>query len=267
MSNCSVYTLTLAETGVFYIGSSKNADKRIRKHLNLLSRNSHPNKILQEAWNASTSKEFFANCFPATGREEAFQMEEKFIRRAYESPVRHLMANMSLIAKGSDAIARHPDKDLILSKREETRKVNYANLSEDERARRFSLPRLGSQNGMYGKTHTPEARKKMSQASKGHKRNLGIRLSPDHVEKIRQRQKLRLGHLNSFYGKTHSRENIEKARIRMLGAKPANIKRVSAEGVLFETCKDVANHFNISPALVTYRLKKGYKDWKVVNQL
>ncbi len=267
MSTCAVYTLTLVETGVFYIGSTKNVDKRIRIHLRRLSNNSHGNKNLQEAWNSSVSKEFFANAFPVAGREEAFALEEKFIRRAYESPLRPLLANMSLTAKGSDSIARHPDKDFIIRKREESRKITYAKLSDDERAKRFSLPRLGSRNGMYGKTHTPEVRKKLSEFHKGHKRNVGLKLSPEHVEKIRQRQKLRIGPLNSFYGKTHSPENIEKARKRMLGVKSKNNKRINAEGVVFETCADAAKHFNISPGLVTYRLKKGYKDWKVVNQL
>jgi len=62
--------------------------------------------------------------------------------------------------------------------------------------------------GTFGYHHTPEAKKKMSNAKRGKK------LSPEHIEKIRKRM---IGENNPFYGKHHSKESLEKMPLFKVG--------------------------------------------------
>lgn len=255
-----VYILTLVESGIFYIGSTQNLARRLTIHFSQLRANAHQNFNLQNAWNKSQDKEVLVNSIPTKDREEAFQLEEILLKQAFNGSRSHLLANLSETSKGSDAIKRHPYREDIIAKRTQTNRDFYENCSEQERRKRYS--KFGDKNGMFGKTHTLETRKLLSEKLKGHSNNRGIRLSPEHVRQISERQKLRTGSLNSFYGKKHSTENLEKFRANKLGVTPTNARKVMADGVLFDSCAAVARYFKITQGLVTYRLKsEKYKDW------
>lgn len=67
----------------------------------------------------------------------------------------------------------------------------------------FAKTRIGSKNPMFGKTHSINARKHISDANKGKK------LTPEHIEKLRQLS----------IGRVKSPETLEKMRKAMLGKK------------------------------------------------
>ena len=67
---------------------------------------------------------------------------------------------------------------------------------------------FGTTGGMYGKHHSLETKKKMSEARKGEKHPLyGKHLSEETKKKLTEINK---GELNPFYGKTHSNESKRK---------------------------------------------------------
>jgi hypothetical protein len=76
---------------------------------------------------------------------------------------------------------------------------NYGKHLSEEHKKKCSLP--GSRNGMYGRKHTPETLKKISDAL------MGVPLSEETKRKISEGQK---GENNQFYGKTHTDEQKKK---------------------------------------------------------
>jgi len=53
-----IYKIICLINNKFYIGSSININKRLKAHVNLLKRNKHPNKRLQNAWDECGEKNF-----------------------------------------------------------------------------------------------------------------------------------------------------------------------------------------------------------------
>lgn len=69
-------------------------------------------------------------------------------------------------------------------------------------------PMFGKTGGMYGKHHSLETKKKMSEAQKAEKHYMfGKHLSSEAKKKLSEINK---GELNPFYGKTHSNESKRK---------------------------------------------------------
>ena len=78
----------------------------------------------------------------------------------------------------------------------------YANLVEERGYDGCGM--RGEQNGMYGKTHTPEARNKISEARKS--------APTDAYRGKRNAMYGKIGELNPFFGKFHSDETKQKMR-------------------------------------------------------
>ena len=97
---------------------------------------------------------------------------------------------------------------------------------------------FGEDNPFYGKTHTDETRKIISQKNTGRKAT---------EEEIKMRKKINSGENNPFYGKHHSKEtiqtiveknrangNFEKASIRMKENNPNNPEMVIKPVIMFD---------------------------------
>lgn len=263
MIESKVYIFTLLTSGVFYIGSTQDLDKRIKTHLRELKNGTHYNARFQNAW--FDNEEYIINCFTFSTREEAYEQEEFLIKKVYNSERKNLLANTLLGSRFGDALTNHQLRDEILQKRIETQREQLNSMSANDKSLKYGKP--GSRNGMYGKTHTPEVKAMLSALHTGHSYNKGIKLSQEHVEKIRIRQRLRTGSKNSFYGKQHSEETKRKLREINVGGFGHNRRSIIANGLPFNTCREAAKHFGISEGLVTHRLKKEkYNDWYYVDR-
>lgn len=98
----------------------------------------------------------------------------------------------------------------------------------------------GEQNGMFGKKHTDESKKQMSENSPSYK-----------------------GALNPNYGKKHTTDSIQKMkdnRRSYKGGDNPRAKKVLADGVIYDTMADVMRAKNTSRHTVRKKIKEGI--WK-----
>lgn len=255
---CFVYVITLTN-GQFYIGSTDDLKKRLNRHYNELNAGKHHNTRFQEAWNegARVSK---VRTLDFAKREEAYEVEDKHIKEHLGNPN---LLNILNGARGGDSLSYHPDSEDLIQERVKNFRNWMNSLTKDEKVSKFGKP--GKLNPMFGKTHTAEIRELISKANKGHSRNKGIKLSAEHIRKIIERQRLRTGQKNSFYGKRHSSETIERIRKSKIGTKPSNMRKVSVDGVVYESMAAAARASNISIPLAQYRLAKPKYNWHYVD--
>lgn len=259
MGKAYLYFFTLIDTGVFYIGSTYDIKKRIDRHVRELNAGLHHNCKLQEAW--SIGKNYDLHVFGFSDRQTAYKYEDLAIQSALNSPRKHLMANIGIQSRGGDNLSLNPEKTEIIKRRSETFKNNFSCLTAEERKARYGKP--GSLNGMFGRTHTDEVKKILSEKNKGKSYCKGRKLSKEHIEKIRAFSKQLIGEKNPFFGKKHSEETIAYLRKINLGRESQNKKQISVGENIFNSCAEAAKFFKISPGLVTHRLKSSkYPEWK-----
>jgi len=261
MSTTGAYSLIDIHTGRCYIGSSGNIERRLVRHIYELKGYTHHNVDVQNLW--KDGAQFLTETYPTTTVEEARFIEKNLIDWFSENRP-DLLLNIGLGVCGGDNLSRNPRRDAIISRMSTVMQNRMDNLSREERfeqSRRVS----GRNNPMFGRTHTAEARAIMSAANKGNTYALGRKMSDDQRQALSIRASQRTGERNPFFGKQHSDETRRilservKARYRN-GAVPANVRRVTAEGIEFRTAYDAARHLGVSQALVLYRIKNSNKD-------
>jgi hypothetical protein len=122
--------------------------------------------------------------------------------------------------------------------------------------RKIKYGKKGEKNGMYGKTHTEEVRKKISEINKGRISVFkGIPLSEERKKQLSEFAKTRTGEKNAFYGKHHSQETIEKIRQKNLGRKSKYAIKIIIDDTEYESLTYASLKLNIPIATVLWRLK------------
>ena len=172
--------------------------------------------------------------------------------------------------KGGDNLTRNPKRDEIIELIKLKAKAFMSCLNKQERIQLFGRP--GSKNGMWGKTHTKDARNRISEAqrSRVHQSGYKLNLTDEQRAELSERAKLRIGELNPFYGKGHSNET--KRRIseskKAQGLLPPNTCQVEVDGRVFESLTEASRQLGFSPALMLYRLrsdKEKYSGYRYLN--
>lgn len=157
-----VYMIQNIINNKIYVGSTINYDKRQKAHIRSLRGGYHDNRLLQQDFDLYGEDSFKIKQLCETNTEaERFDIEASLIStlRTYENGY-----NLSVDGRGKYIIT-------------------------DKTRLKMSENSTGNKNPFYGKTHTTETRKILS----------------DNAKK-------RVGNKNPFYGKKHTEESKDKAK-------------------------------------------------------
>ncbi len=129
-----IYKITNLKTGKFYIGSSKQIERRWWEHKDNLKNNCHINPRLQHSWNFYGADQFEFNIIEDVIDETQLLIREQYYLDTFKPHIKGIGYNISDIAGGGDNFTNNPNKELI---REKLREM-------------FS----GENNPMFGKEHS-----------------------------------------------------------------------------------------------------------------
>jgi group I intron endonuclease len=175
-----------------YIGQTNNPNRRKKRHFSELNCLSHKNTHLQKSWNKYGSNNFTFEIIDKANSFEEILEKEKFWINLYKTidrkfgynltdggraPVfsKETIKKLSNFQKGRKKSEEHKRKISKASKGKiisDKQKKYFSDLYK-ERYKNGELPYLkptflsGKTHGMYGKTHSEEARKKISASKAG----------------------------------------------------------------------------------------------------
>lgn len=191
-----VYRIKNVVNGKCYYGSSKNVEKRWSRHKRELINKTHINCILQRAWDKYGGENFLFEIVEECNIDILLEVEQKYLDLQPEY-------NIGIKSSGGDNLTKNPNKIIIISKIKKSLKDRFGSLSVEERKEKFSKPmesnpnwrggksfiycvcgvkitpinntctncrdRRGLNNPFFGKKHSEETRKMLSEKRKGKK--------------------------------------------------------------------------------------------------
>lgn len=171
--NCGIYRIVCNGNSKIYIGSSKNIKRRFNMHRHLLNNNKHHSNYLQNSWNKYGKDNFVFETI-----EEVKDCSKLFKRELY-----YINRYNTVSPSGFNSV--YPSE-------------------------RGGSGLYGKLNGMYGKTHSPEVRKRISECAK---KRIG-KLNPNYGN-----GQAISGSKNPFWNKKHTEETKRKISQTKTGQK------------------------------------------------
>lgn len=238
-----VYKILNEINGKFYIGSSKNIKKRWTIHKRQLNAARHHNLYLQRSWTKYGGENFSFSILEETS--ELFLREEALINELKPA------YNIGSIG-GGDNLSKNPRRDDIICKIKKSINETISNMSKEDRLFRWSKPNELNPNWKGGlskvKNSCEICHDKIS--TKDHKRC--VKCS-------------KIGEANPFFGRKHSEESKRKLSESRKGKYNGNQrKQISINDVIFESCSAAAKALGVSCALISYRIKKGFEGYVIL---
>ena len=231
-----IYKIKNKTNNKVYIGSAYNLHLRLYNHCYLLRRNEHHNPHLQSAWNKYKEENFEFSIIEFCDKEKILDREQIWIDH-YKSYDQNIGYNMCPIA-GNTAGKKFSEET-----KEKMREAAIGRKLSEEAKKAMSESRKGEKNGMYGKHHTEESKRKISENK------------PDTT-----------GENNHFYGKHHSEETKRIIREKALSRNSITHAKLTEKDVfeikweVFKKPKDMmwktleeklSNKYNVSKKTIT----------------
>ena len=191
-----IYRIKNLINGKCYYGSSKNIEKRWSVHKRELNNNTHINCILQRAWDKYGENNFIFEIIEECDINVLFETEQKYLDLQPDY-------NIGIKSSGGDNLTKNPNRSKIIQKMTESVKQRYGLMTDEEKKEKHSQPmetnpnwkggtsfkycecgvkiapinntcidcriRTGENNPFFGKEHSKETKKKLSENRKGKK--------------------------------------------------------------------------------------------------
>jgi group I intron endonuclease len=153
-----IYKITNKQNGKIYIGSSLNIYQRFYMHRSNLSSGNHHSSHLQRAWDKYGKESFIFEIIEEVPDKNVLLEKEQYYMDTAKSYERENGYNINPTAT-SRLGAKHTEE--AKRKMSETRK--RLGLAKGKNNPMYGVSLSGTDHGMYGKTHSPESRKKISE--------------------------------------------------------------------------------------------------------
>lgn len=172
-----IYCIENLTTNKKYIGQSVDVDGRWSKHKSELNHGNHDNDYLQKAWNKYGEENF---CFSVLECCDISELDEKEIY--YIDLYNTLDRDSGYNLRSGGQNSGHKVSNYVRQKQSNAAKQTYENNEElrnkrkEDALRQWADPeirekRSGKNNGMYGKTHSDEAKEKIRKSRLGNPRH------------------------------------------------------------------------------------------------
>lgn len=208
---------------MYYVGSTKNFEKRFIEHFKRLNSGKHPNIILQRAFNKYKPQRIEMKILETVPYEKNLIIErEQFYIDSYRKEFGNRCCNISDASFG-DTKTHHPNRELIIEKTKNTIQQNMEMMSKEEKKQKFGQP--GNKNGMYGKTHTDDVKRMLKERKPSKETRdkmsksaiIKFEKNPHLKENLSILASQRTGDKNSFYGKSHTENTKDILREKLSG--------------------------------------------------
>jgi group I intron endonuclease len=247
-----VYKISNNLSARYYIGYSTNIERRFCVHRSKLKQNCHDNIFLQRAYNLDGEDKFKYDIIHVCDTE--YQAKEIELQYLSDLSIRDMLYNLNYNNSGGDLLSNHPDKEAIREKILKSHQETVSKMSSDERKQKYG--KCGERNGMYGKTHTDEVRKKISELKKGNTYCRGKKLKDETKQKLSEIRKNKYtGEDNPFFGKHHTEETKQKIQEKNKGKLPPNIIGITIDNVNYISLADASRQLSIPVPTILWRVK------------
>jgi group I intron endonuclease len=132
-----IYKITNLKNGKFYIGSSKDIERRWWEHKNELNKNSHINKKLQNSWNFYGKDNFKFEIIEELKDKNLLLEREQYYLDTFQPYRNNIGYNIALRSSGGDNFTHNPNKEII--------------------RQQLSEMYSGENNPMFGKKHNTDS--------------------------------------------------------------------------------------------------------------
>lgn len=256
-----VYKITNKITGECYVGSTINFKKRWIRHFRDLKNGNHSSISFQKAYELYGQDAFVCEIIEELPYNKKILLErEQYWINTLDS--KNKGYNIS-DANFGDVISHHPNKEHIVERIKNTLRLKYNDMTLEERKEKWGKP--GEKNGMFGRHRTEEEKRHLSECFKGKRAPWASHPMTEEAKKKRREAIERNGGLsgerNPFYGKHHSEDTKKIISEKNKGRISPGRKKVSADGIIFESLRSCAKHFNVSEGTVVFRVKSKHWNW------
>jgi len=243
-----IYKITNLKNGKFYIGSSKDVDRRWWEHINELNKNTHVNKKLQNAWNFYGKDNFKFEIIEEVNDDKILLEREQYYLDTFQPYRNNIGYNIALNSSGGDNFTHNPNKENI--------------------RQQLSEMYSGENNPMFGKKHNIDSILIQKQKASGRFtldwfiEKYGIEIGTKKYEE--RRNKLSSRKINYSYNNNKTGKKLgpmSDNRKTNISISKNNIKKIKEKlyaDILSNqyTIKELSIKYNLSGTTIKYHKRK-----------